>query len=503
MHGDARWIRRVLPAALLAAALCGGGVATPGLALEAASPATSPDSPDAGPVIPTPETPTAPDPGTGGAIDPAPTKPDPADPDSERPDPGEPGTGTPESGEGELEPPHPPTSAVPPGESELGEAGGAHPETVPTPPNETVRPGTVAVAGTPRVGERLHARLDGWGAAGARFSYQWQRGGAALRGATADHYTPVAADRGERLSVTVTVRRDGVPTRTVASPVTETVTAGQLVARRPSIAGTPTVGATLTASSPAWAPATTRLSTQWLRDGVAIPHATAEHYRLTAADAGAAVSVTVTGELTGYTIAAETSAATTPVLRTLAGAPVPRISGSPQIGTAVRVRTGDWALDGVDLALQWCRNGAPIPGATAHSYAPSGADAGSVLTVTVTGTKPGYAPVTKTSAGAPVLSELRVPQPWIRGGAGVGGVLTVERCAWPAATVPRFQWFRGASPIPGATAAHYVPGPRDAGFPLRVLVRGERAGHTSDARITAPVRIARTPAPDRLSDHAE
>lgn len=496
--GITRLRQRAIPIALFAAVLCGGSLtAAPALAADPVISGETRETESAGPVIPTPEAPHlgGSEPDTTVPTDPAPT-----DPELEQPGPAEPGIEPPGPGDVGAEHPLPPVATVPPAEESTS---GGRPEAVPDPPNSGLTVGTVAVSGTPRVGQRLHARLDGWAAAGARFSYQWQRGGAALRGATAAHYTPVAADRDERLSVTVTARPDGAAARTVASPVTEVVTFGELVPRIPRITGSPIVGATLTASTPAWVPDRTKLSFQWLRDGAAIPRATGERYQLAAEDAGTVVAVTVTGELTGYVVAAQTSESTTPVLRTLAGAPVPRIAGSPRVGGTVSVRSGSWNPGGVALATQWYRDGAPIPGATSDSYQPNESDAAAILTVSVTGTMPGYAPATKTSAGITVPQELRLPQPRVRGAALVGEVLTVELGAWPSGTIPRMQWFRGAIPVPGATSAHYVPGVQDQGLPLRVLVRGERAGYAPDARLSAPTRIVRELAPARLSNHAE
>ncbi len=51
----------------------------------------------------------------------------------------------------------------------------------------------------------------------------------------------------------------------------------------------------------------------------------------------------------------------------------------------------------VALARQWLRNGTPISGATGASYTTVVDDVGTVLTLRVTATKPGYAPLERTS----------------------------------------------------------------------------------------------------------
>jgi hypothetical protein len=71
----------------------------------------------------------------------------------------------------------------------------------------------------------------------------------------------------------------------------------------------PTVGDTLTATTPAWAPVA-ELSHQWLRDGQPISGASAASYAVTEADVGHRISVTVTGTATGHVPESRTSAQT-------------------------------------------------------------------------------------------------------------------------------------------------------------------------------------------------
>jgi hypothetical protein len=85
---------------------------------------------------------------------------------------------------------------------------------------------------------------------------------------------------------------------------------------KPRISGTKTVGRTLTAAVTPWLAGsypTTRasMSLQWLRNGAAIPGATATTYRLTRTDRGKKISVRATGRRYGYATASTTSAAYT------------------------------------------------------------------------------------------------------------------------------------------------------------------------------------------------
>ena len=179
----------------------------------------------------------------------------------------------------------------------------------------------------------------------------------------------------------------------------------------PTISGTAKVGSQLTVSAGSWEPAPVALSYQWSRNGSPISGATGTGYTLTAADAGAAISVTVSGAKDGYLSAVRTSEATAAVATGELVASVPTISGAPAVGSVLTAMAGAWGPDPVALGYQWLRNGAAIAGATAASYTVTSSDAGTAIAVTVTGMKPGYAPLSSTSIAAAVPAPVvTVPQ---------------------------------------------------------------------------------------------
>lgn len=65
------------------------------------------------------------------------------------------------------------------------------------------------ITGVARVGRVLTANPGTWSAPSPAFTYQWQRDGVAIDGATAATYTVVAADAGAALSVVVTASAEG------------------------------------------------------------------------------------------------------------------------------------------------------------------------------------------------------------------------------------------------------------------------------------------------------
>jgi len=159
------------------------------------------------------------------------------------------------------------------------------------------------VGGTLAVGAEATADAGAWETDSVQ-SYQWYADGTVIAGATSPSLVLGAAQKGKKLTVTVTGKYYNFPaiSRTSA-PTAKVATAGT-----PTVSGTATIGATLKANPGTWTKKT-KLSYQWLRGEVPIRKATKSSYTLTAADAGAAISVRVTGKLSGYATVAMTSAA--------------------------------------------------------------------------------------------------------------------------------------------------------------------------------------------------
>lgn len=82
----------------------------------------------------------------------------------------------------------------------------------------------------------------------------------------------------------------------------------KVTASTPTISGNTSLGSTLTAQPGKWGPGTMKFAYQWNRDGKAIPKATGASYKVTQADVGRALTVTVTGSREGVGSASRTSA---------------------------------------------------------------------------------------------------------------------------------------------------------------------------------------------------
>ena len=163
--------------------------------------------------------------------------------------------------------------------------------------------GLPAISETAQVGETLTADVSGIadedGLTNATFSYQWQADGSDISGATGSTYTLtfVEAEKTIRVRVSFTDDRGNAETLTSAAtdavaPKPNTPATGQ-----PVITGTAQVGETLSVDTSGIADEDglddVSFTYQWQADGADIADATGSAYTLVDADAGKAVSVTV------------------------------------------------------------------------------------------------------------------------------------------------------------------------------------------------------------------
>ena len=126
------------------------------------------------------------------------------------------------------------------------------------------------------------------------FAFQWLRGGVALAGETANTHTVTASDVGGTLSCRVTASNAGGSTNadSPGTGATATPQPPQNVTA-PRVTGTGKVGQTLACAAGNWIAGGT-FDYAWLRDGTAIPKATAAGYTVVRADRGHVLKCRVT-----------------------------------------------------------------------------------------------------------------------------------------------------------------------------------------------------------------
>ncbi|MGC4174157.1 endo-1,4-beta-xylanase [Demequina sp.] len=267
---------------------------------------------------------------------------------------------------------------------------------------------------------------------------------------------------------------------------------GTLIAQdafTPKLSGSAVVGTTLKVTG---LPAGSTLSYQWLRNGVAIAGATASTYKLGTADAGKKISVQVTSVRAGYVDRTETSAQSATVLKTFTKTTSPSISGTVKVGAVVKAKVSAWSPS-ASYSYQWYSNGKAIKGATKSSFKITRSQAGTTLTVKVTGKRSGYVPVTKASAGKKVpLLTLTVDRSKLNGPTRVGGVLRVTAGAsHPVSTVKTYQWKANGKAISGATKSTYTVKRADLGKRITVSVTYRAQGFATKVVVVGPTyRIA-------------
>ncbi|MCW5951149.1 MAG: hypothetical protein KIT69_02680 [Propionibacteriaceae bacterium] len=254
------------------------------------------------------------------------------------------------------------------------------------------------VSGVTEVGATLSAIAGTWSPEPTGFAYQWLRDGQAIEGATGSEFALTAADVDQKISVIVAATLDG------SSVSAESAAAGPVVKSKlsnlvlPAIAGTAKVGSTLTVSDGTWSPAPSKLTYQWLRNGLVLGGATTNQYTLTPADLGAWISVHVTASAAG---SESLSAITEPVGPVAKGSIVnttrPVITGKAKVGSKLHASKGSWSPTPAKYAYQWYRNGKVIKKATSSSYKLTKADKGKKVSVKVTAKRTGYSAGSKTS----------------------------------------------------------------------------------------------------------
>lgn len=362
------------------------------------------------------------------------------------------------------------------------------------------------IDGTPKVGVQLTAVPGTWDD-GVTRTYQWLADDEAISGATAQAFTPAAAQAGKKLTVAVTGSKPGYTSATRSSEPSATVADGdQTLTPTPTISGTPRVGSELTAVTGTWDDDVT-FAYQWLADGDAIDGATASTFTPGTDQVGTAITVAVTGSKPGYTSVTNTSEATDPVLgRALTTTSEPTISGTQKVGVQLTAVPGEWD-DGVTFSYRWFASGTELVGVTGSTFTPDASYVGLAIYVQVFGSKPGYAGATRTSQITGSVAEgdlVATATPIVSGTPQVGVELVAQPGTWDEGVAFAYQWFADGEEIAGATDSTFTPGADLVGQELTVAVTGSKDGYASVTKTSEPSdtvangTIADTPVPTIL-----
>jgi hypothetical protein len=244
-------------------------------------------------------------------------------------------------------------------------------------------------------GSVLGSATGVWKPAPDEYSFQWNRDGSPVPGATDPTYELTEDDQNTSLTLTVTAHKEDFPdTEQTSSPLALALFFDSTPT--PTVTGTAKAGYTLTANKGTWVP-TPATTFQWKRNGVPIDGATSSTYVLKTLDRGSYITVTVTGTKSGYSTTSRTSANKF-IPKVFTTAPAPTITGTARAGYTLTAHRGTWVPTPTTITYQWYRNGVKITGATKYTYKLTSLDRGKKIVVKVTGKKSLYLTTIRASA---------------------------------------------------------------------------------------------------------
>jgi hypothetical protein len=323
----------------------------------------------------------------------------------------------------------------------------------------------------------------------APLSYQWNKNGVGISGATSSSYTTPAettADNSSQFTVvvsnaagsvtsgaaTLTVNAAAVAPSIISQPLGQTITTGQT--------------ATFSVSASGTAP----LSYQWYKNGTGIGGATSSSYTTpaeTTADNGAQFTVVLSNNVGNLSSnAAILTVTPAPVAPTITTQPASRTITLGQTATFSVIASGT-----SPLSYQWNKNGTAISGATSSTYvtpATIGSDNGAQFTVTVSNSA-------GTVTSNPAILTVNTP-PSITSQPASQTLIAGQTATFSAAatgTAPlSYQWQKNGTPIGGANSASYTTGATttsDNGAQFIVVV-SNTAGSITSSPATLTVNAA-------------
>lgn len=256
-----------------------------------------------------------------------------------------------------------------------------------------------SITGTASVGNTLKVSAGSWSPT-PTFSYQWYRNNTAIKGATKSSFATSSVDLNKSLKVRVTAKRSGYPTTTRDSSARK-ISVGKLNAgSKLTVSGTARSGSTVSASVKA--PAGSKATYQWYKNGKKVAKATNKSYKLSPKDIGANYQVRMTFTRAGYSKLSMNSNTVKIGKPTFAIKSTPKISGTKKAGSTLKATAGSYSPNPTSYSYQWLRNGKSISKATKSSYKLTSTDNGKEISVKVTAKKKDYDNKSATSSAVSI-----------------------------------------------------------------------------------------------------
>ncbi|WP_169516035.1 T9SS type B sorting domain-containing protein [Flavobacterium tegetincola] len=318
---------------------------------------------------------------------------------------------------------------------------GTVPITIDKNPAITVQP----IGVTKCVGESVTFTVA---ATGANLTYQWFFNGVSIAGATNASYTIATLATANDGDYTVEVSGT-CGTKVVSDPAVLVMTEETIITVPPVVSQTVCEGDLVTISVTATG---TNLTYQWFKGATAVAGATSS--TLTIATATPANAGIYTCVITNPCQVVTTTTSEL-IVNTLPAIVTQPVGSTICEGTGINLSV---TTTGTGLTYQWFLNGIAIPAATTSTYADASvslAEAGN-YTVVVSGS---CNPAVTSSAAAIVVNQPATitiqPVPNTTVCSGTPVMLSIVTSGGTGVT---YQWFQGATAIPGATASTYTIG---------------------------------------------
>ncbi len=353
-------------------------------------------------------------------------------------------------------------------------------------PSQAAVASAPTVSGRAEIGQTLTAAPATPSPAG--LSFQWYADDVPIAGATRAMFTitPAQADRAlsvESIDMGAAPSERSLPTRRVMRVAT------------PRIEGTLAVGSTLRVQRGSWS-AGSSAAYQWYAGATKISGATSSSLKLTSAHGAKAIRVLTTGRAPGYQEASRSSLSTAKVFTAAAK---PRITGKRAAGRTLTAERGTW-MKNARISYRWYADGQALSKATRSTLKVPSSAVNKKITVQVTGSRSGYATVTKSSSGTAKIQRIGTPR--LSGSATVGKTVRVSPGTWTSGTKFRYQWYLNGKRISGATKTTVKVKYAWRGKRLSARVKGTRSGYSTfnpSTKRSAKIRVPERTAPASLT----
>src|SRR5438067_744093 len=258
---------------------------------------------------------------------------------------------------------------------------------------------TPVVSGAAQEGETLTASASS-GQSDNAVTYQWQRDGQDIAGATGSTYLVLEGDEGHTLDVVATATNDNGLTASQTSAATAAVLDTAPTVSVPLVSGTAREGETLTASASS-GQSDNAVNYAWYSsaDGYTTAIGTGASYVVREADEGNTIEVRATATNDNGLTASQTSAATATVLDTAPTVSVPLVSGTAREGETLTASASSGQSDNaVNYAWYSSADGYTTPIGSGPSYQVQEGDEGFTIEVRATATNDDGVTASQTSA---------------------------------------------------------------------------------------------------------